>query len=280
MNNWIPMLTEAQTRVLEILILWSFLYYLLRLLRGTRGAAVMTGLIVFMVTLLAITQLLNLYTLSWLFRQFSVYLGIAFIIIFQPEIRRALAELGRQNVFSSHASQKNLIDDVVQAVTILSDGKIGALVCIERKIGTRPIQETGVRLDSEVSSELLSSIFFPRTPLHDGGVIIHGNRIVSAGCVFPLSQNRQSGRSLGTRHRAALGITEDTDAVVVVVSEETGNISFAYRGRLSRGLEPEKLRRLLTSILSRDTSKKDAEPSSSTSDNMESLDDIEQGAET
>jgi diadenylate cyclase len=274
------MLTEAQTRVLEILILWSFLYYLLRLLRGTRGAAVMTGLIVFMVTLLAITQLLNLYTLSWLFRQFSVYLGIAFIIIFQPEIRRALAELGRQNVFSSHASQRNLIDDIVQAITILSDGKIGALVCIERKIGTRPIQETGVRLDSEVSSELLSSIFFPRTPLHDGGVIIHGNRIVSAGCVFPLSQNRQSGRSLGTRHRAALGITEDTDAVVVVVSEETGNISFAYRGRLSRGLEPDKLRRLLTSILSRDTSKKDTESSSITSDNMESLDDIEQEAET
>ncbi|MFT5125653.1 MAG: diadenylate cyclase [Kiritimatiellia bacterium] len=272
------MLTEGQTRILEIIILWGFLYYLLRLLRGTRGAAVMTGLIVFMVTLLAIIQLLNLYTLSWLFQQFSVYLGIAFIIIFQPEIRRALAELGRQNVFASNASKKNLIDDVVQAVTTMSDNKIGALICIEREIGTRPIQETGVRLDSAVSPELLSTIFFPRTPLHDGGVIIHGNRIVAAGCVFPLTQNQQSGRSLGTRHRAALGITEETDSVVVIVSEETGNISLAYRGRLSRGLDEERLRRLISSILSRGSSTKEPEVTPGTPTNLESLDDIEKGA--
>jgi len=221
----------------------------------------MTGLIVFMVMLLGLTQVLNLYTLNWLFKQFSVYLGIAFIIIFQPEIRRALAELGRQNVFSSSALKKSLIENIVQAVSQLSEGKIGALVAIEREIGTRPIQETGVRIDSVVTPELLSSIFFPRTPLHDGGVIISGNRIVAAGCVFPLTQNDDISRSLGTRHRAALGITDETDALVVVVSEETGNISLAYRGSLTRGLDEERLARMLTSILSRGKSgKATAEP--------------------
>ena len=129
-----------------------------------------------------------------------------------------------------------------------------------------------------MSPELLSTIFFPRTPLHDGGVIIHGNRIVAAGCVFPLTQNQQSGRSLGTRHRAALGITEETDSVVVIVSEETGNISLAYRGRLSRGLDEERLRRLISSILSRGSSTKEPEVTPGTPTNLESLDDIEKGA--
>ena len=251
MSEWTELLTPGRTRILEILILWVFLYYMLRLLRGTRGAAVMTGLIVFMVLLLGLTHVLNLYTLAWVFKQFSVYLGIAFIIIFQPEIRRALAELGRQNVFASNAENKSLIENVVQAVTQLSDGKIGALIAIEREIGTRPIQETGVAIDSKVSPELLSSIFFPRTPLHDGGVVISGNRIVAAGCVFPLTQNNDISRSLGTRHRAALGITDETDALVVVVSEETGNISLAYRGSLTRGLDEERLTRMIASILAR-----------------------------
>jgi diadenylate cyclase len=244
-------LTPGRARILEILILWVFLYYMLRLLRGTRGAAVMTGMIVFMVLLLGLTHVLNLYTLNWLFKQFSVYLGIAFIIIFQPEIRRALAELGRQNVFSSSAVNKPLVDNIVQSVAQLSAGKIGALIAIEREIGTRPIQETGVRIESLVSPELLTSIFFPRTPLHDGGVVVSGGKIVAAGCVFPLTQNDDISRSLGTRHRAAIGITEETDAVVVVVSEETGNISLAYRGSLTRGLDDDKLKRMLSSILSR-----------------------------
>jgi diadenylate cyclase len=140
----------------------------------------------------------------------------------------------------------------MQAVQLLSKRKIGALIAIEREIGTRALQDSGTRVNSVVSSELLATIFFPHTPLHDGGVIISGDRICAAGCLFPLSQKEELSKQLGTRHRAAIGITEETDAIVVVVSEETGSISIAYNGRLRRGLDEERLRRVLSSMLRRE----------------------------
>lgn len=246
------------TQAVEVLLLWIIFYYLLKLIRGTRGAQVLSGLAVALVSVLAFTYFLDLHTLNWMFRTFSVNLVLAFVIIFQPEIRRALAELGRQGVLPGsggprRTETKDVVDPLIKAVHELSRKKIGALIAIEREAGLRPVEETGVHIDSRVTPDLISSIFFPRSPLHDGGVIIRGDRLTAAGCVFPLSQREELHRSLGTRHRAAIGITEETDAVVVVVSEETGNISLAFKGRLSRGLDEERLRRMLSSLLSRQT---------------------------
>jgi len=150
------------------------------------------------------------------------------------------------------SSQMSLVEPIMQAVSILSKRKIGALIAIEREIGTRAIQDTGTRMHSTVSAELLATVFCPHTPLHDGGVIISGDFICAAGCLFPLSQKEELSKTLGTRHRAAIGITEETDAIVVVVSEETGSISIAYNGKLRRGLEEERLRRVLSSMLRRE----------------------------
>ena len=235
--------------LVEMLVLAFVIYYVLLFFRGTRGAQILSGLAILLVALIALTQGVHLDTLNWMLRRFSVYLGVALLVIFQPEIRRALAELGKQPVSSASTRARSLVDNVVQAVALLAERRIGALIAIEREIGTRAIRETGTRLNSSVSGELLASIFFPHTPLHDGGVIISGNRIVAAGCLFPLSQKTELRKGLGTRHRAAIGLTEETDAVVVVVSEESGSISVSYRGRLSRGLDPDRLRRFLSAIL-------------------------------
>lgn len=252
--------------ITEVLLLWVIFYYLLRLLRGTRGAQVLSGLALSLVLVLALTYFLKLHTLNWMFRTFSVNLVLAFVIIFQPEIRKALAELGRPGVLgpsnsSRRAASKDVVDPLVLAVRELSRKKIGALMAIEREIGLRSAEETGVQLDSRVTPDLITSLFFPRSPLHDGGVVIRNDRIMAAGCVFPLSQKEELHRSLGTRHRAAIGITEETDAVVVVVSEETGNISLAFKGRLSRGLDEERLRRMLSSLLSRSAKRESQEES-------------------
>ena len=237
--------------VLEILVLAVLFYYIMLFFKGTRGAQVLTGFLISFALLMLATQFFRLDTLNWVLRQISVYISIAFIVIFQPEIRRALAELGKQPVFSASRSERTMIEQLVQATLMLSEKKIGALIAVEGEIGTRTIQETGTQMDSRLSSELLATIFFPHTPLHDGGVIISGEKIVAAGCLFPLSAREELSRSLGTRHRAAVGLTEEIDAVAVVVSEETGTISIAYRGRLSRGLDEDRLRRLLQRVLIR-----------------------------
>ncbi|MBN2302244.1 MAG: diadenylate cyclase CdaA [Lentisphaerae bacterium] len=252
MTEWISRIQSfGFGSFVQVLVLALMFYYVFLFFRGTRGAQVLVGLALLLVISIGSTQLLQLAELNWLLRRFSVGLALALLVIFQPEIRRALAELGKGPVFFVSAERREMMESVIQAVMMLAEHKIGALIAIEREIGTRAIQETGVKMDATVSSELLSSMFFPHTPLHDGGVIIQGNKIVSARCVFPLSQNAELHKTLGTRHRAAVGLSEETDAIVIAVSEETGTISVCYRGRLSRGMDQERLRRFLATLLLR-----------------------------
>ncbi len=235
--------------LVQVLALWCVFYYIFLFFRGTRGAQVLVGFVLLLVILLGLTSVFHLDELNWLLRRFSVFLGIALLIIFQPEIRRALAELGKQPVLVVPKERRDVIDNIVQSAEFLAEHKIGGLIAIEREIGTRTVQETGVPLNARVVPELLSCIFFPHTPLHDGGVIISGSRIMAASCVFPLSHRADIHKTLGMRHRAAIGLSEETDAVVVIISEETGTLSVSYRGRLSRGLDSERLKRFLSALL-------------------------------
>ena len=236
----------------EIIILSILMYAIFRFFKGTRGSSIFSGLIVFFISLYILTSVINLDVLNWLLSKLTLYFSLAIIIIFQPEIRRALARLGRQPWRKSEiASQKNIISPLINCTKSLSQKKIGALIAIEREIGTRSFQDTGTPINATVSPELIASIFFPRSPLHDGGVIISGTKIKSAGCIFPLSQKDQFNKTLGTRHRAAIGITEETDAVVIVVSEQTGAISIAYNGKLRSGLSEDRFNRIITSMLTR-----------------------------
>lgn len=233
----------------QIAVLAFLFYYTFLLFRGTSGEKVLIGLVLLLLGLLALTQIFNLEALAWVLGRIAVYLAVAVLIIFQPEIRSALAELGRQPAIRPVIDRHTVVDNLVQATHSLAEQKVGALIAVEREIGTRAIQETGTALDAPVVPELLTTIFFPHTPLHDGGVIIRRNRIAAAGCLFPLSQRQDLLKTLGTRHRAAIGLTEETDAVVIVVSEETGTLSVAYRGRLTSGLDEDRLRRILSSLL-------------------------------
>lgn len=251
--NWLSGIENpGWTGWIEILILAATFYFLLKFFRGTRGSAILTGLAILFAVLILITKFTNLLIINWLLQKLMVYLALALIVIFQPEIRRALARLGRQGNFLAGKSRRALADPIADAVLLMAARKIGALIAIEREVATRALQDTGTMLNCEVSAELLASIFYPGTPLHDGGVIISEDRIAAAGCVFPLTQNDDLARNLGTRHRAAIGMTEETDTVVIVVSEETGVISIAYNGRLKRGFDDAHLRRVLSTFLGRD----------------------------
>lgn len=255
MNGWTQQVWPGVTGMLEILVLACAFYFLFSFFRESRSVQVSVGLVVLLIVLIGLTRIFHVDALNWLLRRFSVYLAVALLVIFQPEIRRALAEIGRQPLFAPPTEARSCVDSIVEAVMLLAEQRVGALIAIERTIPTKAIQETGVRLDARVDAELLASIFFPHTPLHDGGVIISGNRLVAAGCLFPLCQRPELSRGLGTRHRAAMGLTEETDAIAVVVSEETGTISLSSRGRLSRDIDRERLRRVLSSVFTREQAK-------------------------
>lgn len=237
---------------MQVAVLACAYYYIFLFFRGTRGAQVVVGLVLLLAILIGLTQVFSLDALNWILRRASFFLGAAFLIIFQPEIRRALAELGKQPVLAVTTEKATAVDNIVAAVSTLAEHRVGGLIAVEREIGTRVVQETGVQIDAPIVPELLASIFFPHTPLHDGGVIIKDNRIAAAGCIFPLSQKAELQKQLGTRHRAAVGLCEETDAVAVIVSEETGTISVGYRGRLIRGLDADRLRRFLAAVLVRE----------------------------
>ena len=236
---------------LEILILAVTIYYAFRFLRGTRGWPVVIGFVLFLLALTLVTTLLDLKVLRLLLGTFSAFFAVAVLVIFQPELRRMLAELGNLPLFASASEQRESIEVVVQTCERLADIRIGALIALEQSIQLQEAVESGIRVDCDATPEMLETIFFPNNAIHDGGVIIKGDRIAYAACIFPLTQRQDLNKSLGTRHRAAIGLSEETDAVVVVVSEETGMISHAYKGQLVRGVTPEELRSFLTSMIVR-----------------------------
>jgi diadenylate cyclase len=233
----------------EIILLSVGIYYGYLYFKGTRGAKVLTGLAIVFLTLTLISQLLNLVVIGWIIRSFSVFLAVALVVIFQPELRRGLAELGGHPIFSLTSEKRETVHDIAEAVTQLANKQFGALIAIERDTSIRVYEETGVTLDSEFSIELMLTLFHPKSALHDGGVIVRNGRIAAAACIFPVSQRETLDRSLGLRHRAGLGITEESDAVAVIVSEETGGISICYRRRIERSFTPETFRNRLAELL-------------------------------
>lgn len=235
--------------VLEILILTVGIYYCFRFVRGTRGAPVVTGFLVVLLTFVLVSFLLQLKVLQYLLGAFTAYFSLGILVIFQPELRRMLAELGNLPLFATAHEQRENIEVIIQTAERLAEVRIGALIAIEQSIQLQEAVESGMPVDCEATPEMLETIFFPNNAIHDGGVILKGDRIAYAACIFPLTQRQDLSKSLGTRHRAAIGLTEETDAVVVAVSEETGAISYAYKGQLIRNVTAEALRSFLTSVL-------------------------------
>ncbi|WP_009963637.1 diadenylate cyclase CdaA [Verrucomicrobium spinosum] len=233
----------------EILILAVLLYHGYRFLRATRGARILTGLLVLLLGLTLISQLLELQVMNWLLERFSVFLAVGLVVLFQPELRRVLAELGSHRFFSFNATEEASVDQLIEAMVSLSHKRCGALFALQRGIELKPYAESGVGMDARMSLELVGTIFHPKTPLHDGGMIVDQGRIIAAGCVFPVTQKDLNDRSVGLRHRAGIGISEETDAIALVVSEETGALSLCYKGKLEHDLEANELRTRLQQIL-------------------------------
>jgi diadenylate cyclase len=236
--------------IVDIAVVAVVLYQLLMLIKGTRAVQLLKGILVLLV-ISNIAELFHLNTISWLLNQVWQMLFIALPVVFQPELRRALERIGRGHFFIRHPqiigpdALAQVNEELVRCTQVLSKNRIGAIIAIERDTGLQDFIETGIKIDGVVSSEFLVNIFIPNTPLHDGAVIIRGGRVDAAGCFLPLSENRNIQKELGTRHRAAIGLTEVSDAVIIVVSEETGAISVALDGVLTRFLDEKTLRELL-----------------------------------
>ena len=232
--------------ILDIVLVFLLVYGVLKLVRGTRAAPMAAGMGVFaLLYWLAVSQ--GLTTLEFILSGALLYIGVAIIVLFQSEIRRALIGFGNRFRVPFPRRQRrqfgeSIYDEIVLAATSLASTKTGALIVIERNVGLKGIVDAGVSLDAELSYDLIVAIFNPSAPLHDGAIIVRGDRIAAASCFLPLSLNPQLSKDLGTRHRAALGVTEDSDAVAIVVSEETGLISFVRAGRIKRALDATRLR--------------------------------------
>jgi len=232
--------------VLDILIVAFVVYQLLQLIRGTHAVQVALGGAV-LVLLFWASQWLDLQAVNWLMRTFLPYAVFGILVIFQPEIRKVLAHLGKtplSGVFGAGRAE-DVLDEIVLATTSLASKKVGAILVLEREMGLKSYIETGIALDAQITYDLLINVFTPGTPLHDGAVVVQGSRVAAAACFLPLTVNPELSRTLGSRHRAAIGITEDTDAVALVVSEETGTISMVVGGRIRRGLDATALRQAL-----------------------------------
>ena len=237
---------------LDIVLIAALIYRVLTLFRGTRAVQITIGLGVLAGAAMG-ARALELTSLGWLLDHFWSFWVVALIVVFQPELRRALAWIGQgsvlQRLIGDSAQGARVANEVVQAIESLASRRIGALVVLERATGLRQYAELGVALDALVSADLLMSVFLPYSPLHDGAVFIQGERVVAAGCFLPLSRNMQIGRALGTRHRAALGIAEETDAIALVASEETGRLSLAVAGRIEAIEDTDALRRRLDELM-------------------------------
>ena len=245
----IKQLWSLASPALEILILAVLIYFTFKFVRGTRGWPVVIGFVIVLLALTLVTTALDLKVLQWMLGSASVFIAIGALVIFQPELRRMLGELGNLPLFANASEQRESIEVIIQTCERLADVKIGALIAIEQSIQLQEAVESGVPVDCDATPEMLETIFFPNNAIHDGGVILKGDRIAYAACIFPLTQRSDLNKSLGTRHRAAIGLSEETDAVIVVVSEETGMISYAYKGQLTRGVTVEELRAFLVSVI-------------------------------
>lgn len=235
--------------LLDIVVVSFVLYRLFLIIKGTKALHMLVGLAILLLALI-FSQWVELYTVDWLVTSFWSQIVIALIILFQPEIRRALAQMG-QNPFTAPLSaveESRFVEEIIKACISLANKRIGAIVVFEREIELKDIVEMGIPLDAKVSKELLTSIFLPYSPIHDGAVIIKDGRIISAGCFLPLTLSSDVSKTLGTRHRAAIGVTEETDALVIVVSEETGTISAIMGGKMTNELDAASLRRILTKV--------------------------------
>jgi len=240
--------------VLDIILVGVTIYYVLRLLRGTRAIQLLKGLVI-LGLLIVLAGALNLSTFNWFLKQALLPGVIALIILFQPELRLALEQIGRGRILGAGLTSlrreqiTRLVDELAHSARQLSRERTGGLIVVEREVGLNDVVETGRRLDALASADLIRTIFYPGTPLHDLATVIRGDRVVAAGCLLPLTERRDVRGLLGTRHRAALGLSETTDAVVIVVSEETGGISLAVDAKLFGGLTPDVLRQRLLGIL-------------------------------
>ncbi|MEZ6193844.1 MAG: diadenylate cyclase CdaA [Phycisphaerales bacterium] len=237
--------------VAEFAVIWAVVFIVYRFLRGTRGARVIKGVALILVVGVFSIQVFGregtFERLNLLYSKALPIVSLTLIIVFQPELRRALVRLGEARLFRQTGLRRaQVIEELVAALTYLSKNKIGALIAIERRVGLRGIVELGTRLDAEVTKQLLDTIFWPGSALHDMGVVIRGDRIVAAGVQFPLADSDNVPQELGSRHRAAIGLSQEADALVLIVSEETGTISVAERGELKRGLTPDELRPILS----------------------------------
>ena len=240
--------------VTELLLIGTIVYFTLRFLQGTRGARLMRGIGVVVVASFVVVRMLaerfQWERIEFLYQYFVVAVFLVTLVVFQPELRRGLMRIGERLWFSGfHRKPDTVIEPLVQSVSALSKKRIGAIIAIERVVGLAAIIETGVTVDAHLSAELMNTIFWPGSALHDMGVIVRQDRIIAARCQFPLAESIDSERSLGSRHRAALGLSEESDAIVVVVSEESGAISVAHDGELHRTLAPEALRSVLYRLL-------------------------------
>jgi diadenylate cyclase len=246
-----PSLAVEWWDLLDIAIVSFLIYEMLLLIRGTRAAQMAAGAGL-LIGLFFVSRWLHLETVNWLIRNLAGYVVFAAIVLFQADIRRALTHFGRAPFFRylgrSAEAEEDIVEELVVAATTLAARRIGAIIVLEREIGLRNYIEGGIPLDATVTYDLLASIFQPGSPLHDGAVIIQNDRIAAAACFLPLSVNPRLSKDLGTRHRAALGLTEENDAVAIVVSEETGSISLVVNGDIERGVTGDRLRASLRSL--------------------------------
>ncbi|MGB4563526.1 MAG: diadenylate cyclase CdaA [Dethiobacteria bacterium] len=238
--------------LVDIIIVGYGFYRLILIIRGTRAEQLIKGVVLLLVAMIA-SDIVGFNTLHWLLKSVMTVGLIAIPIVFQPELRRALEHLGRGKLFQrsywNPQEFDHLLEELTKAILVLVKKRIGALIIIERESGLKEFIETGIPIEGQISAELLVNIFFPRSPLHDGAVIIRGNQVAAAGCYLPLTDDPYLNKELGTRHRAGIGITEQSDAVAIIVSEETGIVSIAYNGKLTRYLDEKKLRAKLTELL-------------------------------
>ena len=233
--------------VAEIAVFWFVFYLIFVYIKDSGMAQALKG-IVFLVVFFLVAERFELKSIQWILSRLFQISIIGAIIIFQPELRRGLTRIGQTPLFKIFLKEEKALEEIVRGVLMMSKDRIGALIAIEREMSLKPLMETGIHLDGALTAELLVTIFSPNTPFHDGGVVIQGGRVMAVGCLFPLSQSQKLSKTMGTRHRAGLGLSEETDAFVIVVSQEKGTVSLMNKGKMTADIDEEKLRQHLLEL--------------------------------